>query len=83
MYVNDLADEGQEGVRRAYGAGQLARLATLKDRYDPENIFHLNHNIPPASPQRAPAPPAHTAQAADDGLTRKAQRALGVPALRY
>ena len=83
VYVNDLADEGQEGVRRAYGAGQLARLATLKDRYDPENIFHLNHNIPPASPQRAPAPPAHTAQAADDGLTRKAQRALGVPALRY
>ncbi len=48
--VNDLADEGQEGVRRAYGAGQLARLATLKDRYDPENIFHLNHNIPADQP---------------------------------
>ncbi len=50
VYVNDLADEGQEGVRRAYGAGQLARLATLKDRYDPENIFHLNHNIPADQP---------------------------------
>jgi hypothetical protein len=33
-------------VRRAYGAGQTARLTALKDRYDPRNIFHLNHNIP-------------------------------------
>lgn len=45
-YVNDLTDEGAEGVRRAYGAGQMTRLAALKDRYDPHNIFHLNHNIP-------------------------------------
>jgi hypothetical protein len=47
VYVNDLTDEGQAGVRRAYGADTLARLVALKDRYDPGNVFHLNHNIRP------------------------------------
>ncbi|MGD0602807.1 MAG: BBE domain-containing protein [Streptosporangiaceae bacterium] len=46
VYVNDLTDEGEEGVRRAYGTAQLARLIAIKDHYDPDNIFHLNHNIP-------------------------------------
>jgi FAD/FMN-containing dehydrogenase len=50
-YVNALADEGDEGVRRAYPAAKLARLVALKDRYDPGNVFHLNHNIAP-SPAR-------------------------------
>ena len=47
IYVNDLTDEGQAGSRRAYGPGTLARLAALKGRYDPGNLFHLNHNIRP------------------------------------
>jgi FAD/FMN-containing dehydrogenase len=47
VYVNDLTDEGQTGIRRAYGPDTLARLAALKDRYDPINLFHLNHNIRP------------------------------------
>jgi FAD/FMN-containing dehydrogenase len=56
VYVNDLTDEGQAGIRRAYGADTLARLTALKDRYDPDNLFDLNHNIRPtvrgeASPQ--------------------------------
>jgi hypothetical protein len=48
VYVNTLSDEGDAGVRRAYGADKLARLRELKRRYDPENAFHLNHNIRPA-----------------------------------
>jgi FAD/FMN-containing dehydrogenase len=47
VYVNVLGDEGETGVRRAYPAGKLARLAALKRRYDPDNVFHLNQNIRP------------------------------------
>jgi FAD/FMN-containing dehydrogenase len=47
VYVNVLSDEGEEGVRRAYRPDKLVRLAALKHRYDPENVFHLNHNIRP------------------------------------
>jgi hypothetical protein len=47
VYVNDLTDEGEAGIRRAYSPDKLARLAALKDRHDPDNVFHLNHNIHP------------------------------------
>jgi FAD/FMN-containing dehydrogenase len=47
-YVNTLSDEGASGVRRAYSEAKLARLTSVKDRYDPENVFHLNHNIVPS-----------------------------------
>ena len=47
VYVNVLGDEGEAGVRRAYPAAKLARLAALKRRYDPDNLFHLNQNIRP------------------------------------
>jgi FAD/FMN-containing dehydrogenase len=49
VYVNALGDEGQEGLRRAYPPAKLARLAELKHRYDPDNAFHLNQNIQPAT----------------------------------
>jgi FAD/FMN-containing dehydrogenase len=49
-YVNVISDPGEEGVGRAYGSRTLARLAELKRRYDPENVFHLNQNIRPAAP---------------------------------
>jgi FAD/FMN-containing dehydrogenase len=42
-------DEGQAGVYRADGPAKLARLTVLKDRYDPANVFHLNHNIRPSA----------------------------------
>ena len=47
-YVNVIADPGSEGVTRAYHAEQLVRLADLKRKYDPDNVFHLNQNIRPA-----------------------------------
>jgi hypothetical protein len=47
VYANFLSDEGAEGLEAAYG-GRLRRLTALKDRYDPENIFRLNANIPPS-----------------------------------
>ncbi|MGH3392328.1 MAG: FAD-binding oxidoreductase [Actinomadura sp.] len=47
VYVNALGDEGAAGVRRAYPPAKLARLTALKNAYDPNNLFHLNHNIRP------------------------------------
>ncbi|MFD0575483.1 BBE domain-containing protein [Dactylosporangium darangshiense] len=35
-------------MRRAYPEAQLARLTAVKDAYDPDNVFHLNHNIRPS-----------------------------------
>jgi len=46
-YVNALSDEGAAGVRRAYSDAKRARLTAVKDVYDPDNVFHLNHNIVP------------------------------------
>ena len=49
VYVNDLdRDDGQERVRDAYGAN-YARLADVKRRWDPDNVFRANHNIAPAT----------------------------------
>jgi hypothetical protein len=44
-YFSD--DDRADAVRAAYGPN-YDRLVELKRRYDPENIFHLNHNIDPA-----------------------------------
>jgi FAD/FMN-containing dehydrogenase len=52
VYVNVLSDEGEAGVRRAYPPNKLARLAVLKRRYDPDNVFHLNQNIRPDASTR-------------------------------
>jgi FAD/FMN-containing dehydrogenase len=48
-YVNFLGDEGEARVRAAYPEPTWKRLAAIKARYDPSNLFRLNHNIPPAS----------------------------------
>jgi FAD/FMN-containing dehydrogenase len=48
-YVNFLEDEGAARVRDAYPAATWDRLAAVKRRYDPTNIFRLNQNVPPAA----------------------------------
>jgi hypothetical protein len=46
-YVNFLADEGEARVRAAYPGATWDRLAAIKARYDPSNLFRLNQNVPP------------------------------------
>jgi hypothetical protein len=49
VYANHMtSDETPERVRAAYGPEKLARLSRLKAKYDPQNLFCSNHNIPPA-----------------------------------
>jgi FAD/FMN-containing dehydrogenase len=48
-YVNFLGeDEGQDRVKATYGEN-YDRLANIKARYDPDNLFHVNQNILPAA----------------------------------
>jgi hypothetical protein len=47
-YVNFMMDEGQERVQATY-KGNYARLSAIKKKYDPDNFFHVNQNIRPAS----------------------------------
>ncbi len=46
-YLNFIQDEGQEKVRATY-RDNYDRLARIKARYDPNNLFHVNQNIRPA-----------------------------------
>ncbi len=46
-YVNFLGDP--DAARTAYGEETYARLVSLKDAYDPTNVFHLNHNVEPTA----------------------------------
>jgi hypothetical protein len=55
VYVNNLGVEGPDRVRAAYGSN-YARLAEVKRRYDPANVFRLNQNIAP-SPEPAGSRP--------------------------
>jgi FAD/FMN-containing dehydrogenase len=52
VYVNNLGSEGPDRVRAAYGDNH-PRLTEIKQAYDPTNVFRLNHNIEPASPETA------------------------------
>lgn len=46
VHVNFLAEEGEARIQASYGAN-YERLVQVKNRYDPENFFHVNQNIKP------------------------------------
>jgi len=51
VYVNYIgAGEGPERVRAAFGPDKFERLAGIKRKFDPNNVFRLNQNIPPGEP---------------------------------
>jgi len=45
-YVNFMAGDDQERIRDNY-KGNYNRLVTIKKKYDPANLFHMNQNIKP------------------------------------
>jgi FAD/FMN-containing dehydrogenase len=47
VYVNFLGNEGSDRIRAAYPGSTWDRLTVIKRRYDPSNLFRMNHNIPP------------------------------------
>jgi FAD/FMN-containing dehydrogenase len=47
VYLNFIGDEGTERIVAGLGQDNYDRLAAIKADYDPENVFHLNHNITP------------------------------------
>jgi hypothetical protein len=47
-YINFMMSEGQDRIKASY-RGNYDRLAQVKRRYDPDNTFHINQNIQPAS----------------------------------
>jgi FAD/FMN-containing dehydrogenase len=48
VYINFLGDEGADRIKSSYGPEKYERLTALKKKYDPDNFFRINHNIPPA-----------------------------------
>jgi FAD/FMN-containing dehydrogenase/pimeloyl-ACP methyl ester carboxylesterase len=47
VYVNFIGDEGEERVVASFGVDGYQRLQSLKDRYDPGNLFRTSQNVKP------------------------------------
>jgi FAD/FMN-containing dehydrogenase len=57
VYVNFLdSDDDTSRIREAYGEDNYRRLADVKAKYDPENLFRNNKNIQPATPAMSATP---------------------------
>jgi FAD/FMN-containing dehydrogenase len=48
VYLNFIGNEGSERVRAGFGEDAWRRLVAVKREFDPDNVFHLNHNIDPS-----------------------------------
>jgi FAD/FMN-containing dehydrogenase len=51
-YVNFIPEDDKDGVKRAY-LGNAKRLAAIKAKYDPDNLFRLNQNVRPSAQRSA------------------------------
>lgn len=49
VYLN-FESASEQRVEEGFGAENLDRLAAVKAEYDPDNVFHLQHNIKPLQP---------------------------------
>jgi FAD/FMN-containing dehydrogenase len=49
-YVNFTGEATPDRVHASYPPATYERLVSVKDRYDPDNLFRLNQNIPPSTP---------------------------------
>jgi FAD/FMN-containing dehydrogenase len=50
VYLNFIPNEGEDRLVAGYGRENYDRLARVKGEYDPDNVFHLHHNIRPLQP---------------------------------
>lgn len=55
-YINYLGEETQERIKEIYGAEKYERLVAIKKRYDPTNLFRINHNIKPPTSETLEKP---------------------------